>query len=136
MEYGQIVDPDYNNFAPRVGLAYQVNKSTVIRAGGGIYYSTDNANELQFEIVGVPFYSSQTLNATTPTLSVGNLFPAAGVGASFNPFTLNLHNRTPYVSQWTFDVQHTFAGNNFVEIGYAGSTAQKLPQDTTPIQGI
>jgi hypothetical protein len=131
----EIVDPDYNNFAPRVGLAYQVNKSTVIRAGGGIYYSTDNANELQFEIVGAPFYSSQTLNATTPTLSLSNLFPAAGVGASFNPFTLNPRSRTPYVSQWTFDVQHTFAGNNFVELGYSGSTAQKLPQRYNPDSG-
>ena len=126
----EIVDPDYNNFAPRVGLAYQLNKSTVIRAGGGIYYATDNANELQFEIVGAPFYSSQTLtsNAAKPTLSLGNLFPGAETGASFNPFTLNLHNRTPYISQWTFDVQHTFGSNNFVEIGYSGNTGQKLPQ--------
>ncbi len=124
----EIVDPDYNNFAPRVGFAYQLTRNTVVRAGGGIYYATDNANELQFEIVGAPFYSSQTLTATTPTLSLNNLFPAAGVGAVFNPFTLNLHNRTPYVSQWTFDVQHTFGSNNFVEVGYSGNTAQKLPQ--------
>lgn len=124
----EIVDPDFNNFAPRLGFAYQVNRNTVIRAGAGIYYSTDNANELQFEIVGAPFYSSQTLTATTPTLSLTNLFPAAGVGAVFNPFTLNLHNRTPYVSQWTFDIQHTFGSNNFVEIGYTGNSAQKLPQ--------
>jgi hypothetical protein len=125
-----IVDPDYKNFAPRVGLAYQITKSTVFRAGGGIYYSTDNANELQFEIVGAPFYSSQTLtsNTTTPTLSLNNLFPAAGVGASFNPFTLNLRNRTPYVSQWTADIQHTFGSNNFVEIGYTGNAGRKLPQ--------
>ncbi len=126
----EIVDPDYNNFAPRLGLAYQFTRNTVIRAGAGIYYATDNANELQFEIVGAPFYSSQTLtsNATTPTLSLNNLFPGATTGASFNPFTLNLHNRTPYVSQWTFDVQHTFGSDNFVELGYTGNTGQKLPQ--------
>ena len=124
----QIVDAEYNNFAPRVGLAYQVTRNTVFRAGAGIYYATDNANELQFEIVGVRFYSSQTLNssATTPTLSLSNLFPAAGVGAAFNPFTLNLHNRTPYVSQWNADLQHSFGSDNFVEIGYSGNTGQKL----------
>ena len=126
----QIVNPDYNNFAPRVGLAYQFAKNTVFRAGAGIYYATDNANELQFEIVGAPFYSSQTLtsNPTTPTLSLSNLFPSAGVGASFNPFTLNLNNRTPYVSQWTADIQHTFGSSSFLEIGYSGITVQKLPQ--------
>ena len=132
----EIVDPDYNNFAPRVGLAYQVNKNTVIRAGGGIYYSTDNANELQFEVVGAPFYTSQTITSTTPSISLSNLFPAIGTGGgSFNPFTLNNHNRTPYVSQWTFDVQHTFGANNFLEIGYTGSTSQKLPQRYNPGSG-
>ncbi len=131
----EIVDPDYNNFAPRVGLAYQLNKNTVMRAGGGIYYSTDNANELQFEIVGAPFYSSQTITATTPTIALNGLFPAAGVGAAFNPFTLNPKNRTPYVSQWTFDIQHTFGSNNFIELGYNGSTSQKLPQRYNPDSG-
>ena len=41
----------------------------MVRAGGGIYYATDNANELQFEIVGYPFYSTQTAqsSATAPS---------------------------------------------------------------------
>jgi hypothetical protein len=33
------VDPDWNNFAPRVGVAYLLNNKTTIRAGAGIYYS-------------------------------------------------------------------------------------------------
>ena len=33
-----LVHPDYNNWAPRVGLAYQVMPKTVIRAGYGISY--------------------------------------------------------------------------------------------------
>ncbi|MCX6612408.1 MAG: TonB-dependent receptor [Acidobacteria bacterium] len=39
--------PDYNNFAPRLGLAWQLDKSnrTVLRAGYGIYY---NVLELSF----------------------------------------------------------------------------------------
>ncbi|MGH9942191.1 MAG: TonB-dependent receptor, partial [Pyrinomonadaceae bacterium] len=37
----RIFDPDYNNFAPRVGLAYLLNpggRPTVVRAGYGIFY--------------------------------------------------------------------------------------------------
>jgi outer membrane receptor protein involved in Fe transport len=38
-----IVDPDWNNFAPRVGIAYRPTfaKNTVVRGGFGIYYATD-----------------------------------------------------------------------------------------------
>ena len=32
------LNPDYNNFAPRVGLAYRATNKTVIRTGYGIYY--------------------------------------------------------------------------------------------------
>src|SRR6202044_2834738 len=33
-----LIKPDLNNFAPRIGLAYQVNDKLVIRAGAGIFY--------------------------------------------------------------------------------------------------
>ena len=66
-----IVDPDWNNFAPRAGFAYRpaFAKNTVVRGGFGIYYATDNWNELQFEVMGPPFYQSQTLTSdpTKPT---------------------------------------------------------------------
>src|SRR5450755_1391452 len=37
---GQLYDKDYNNFAPRIGLAYDITGTghTVIRAGWGIFY--------------------------------------------------------------------------------------------------
>jgi Carboxypeptidase regulatory-like domain/TonB dependent receptor len=128
----QIVDPDYNNFAPRFGFAYQpaFAKNTVIRGGAGIYYATDNFNEEQFKVQGAPFYQSQTINSnpTTPTLFMDQLLPSFTSSPSTNPFTFNRLNRTPYISQWTFDIQHSFAGNNFIELGYLGSTGQKLPQ--------
>jgi hypothetical protein len=128
----EIVDPDYNNFAPRIGFAYQPGflKNTVIRGGAGIYYATDNYNEEQFKVQGAPFYQSQTINSnpTNPTLFMNQMLPSFTASPSTNPFTFNRLNRTPYISQWTFDIQHSFAGNNLIEIGYAGSTGQKLPQ--------
>ena len=32
------VDTDYNNFSPRLGLAWNVADKTVIRSGWGIFY--------------------------------------------------------------------------------------------------
>lgn len=127
-----IVDPDYNNFAPRFGFAYRPGflKNTVIRGGAGTFYSTDNFNEEQFKVIGPPFYQSQTLNSnpTTPTLFMSQMMPAFSASPNLNPFSFDRHNRTPYVNQWSFGVQRTFAHDYVVELDYAGSTGNKLPQ--------
>lgn len=128
-----IVDPDWNNVAPRVGFAYSpsFSKNTVVRGAFGVFYATDNWNELQFEVVLPDYYSTQTLNSdpTKPTLAMSSLFPVATLGGGTSvPFSLDKRSRTPYVQQWDFDIQHTFAHNMFLDVGYIGDTGQKLPQ--------
>jgi hypothetical protein len=127
-----IVDPDYNNFAPRFGFAYRPNftKNTVVRGGFGVYYATDNFNEEQFKVIGPPFYQSQTLNSdpTAPTLLMSQMMPSLTASPNLNPFSFDRHNRTPYVSQWSFGIQRTIKQNYVVEVEYVGSTGQKLPE--------
>jgi hypothetical protein len=127
-----IVDPDWNNFAPRFGFAYRpaLAKNTVMRGGFGTYYATDNFNEEQFKVIGPPFYQSQTLNSdpTKPTLLMSNMLPSFAASPNLNPFSFDRRNRTPYVNQWSFGLQHTFQQDYVAEVEYAGSTGQKLPQ--------
>ncbi|HVW86950.1 MAG TPA: hypothetical protein VHB50_19825, partial [Bryobacteraceae bacterium] len=127
-----IVDPDYNNFAPRLGFAWRPSfmKNTVVRGGAGIYYATDNWNELQFEVIGPPFYQSQTLNSdpSKPTLFMGNMLPSFAASPNLNPFSFDRHSRTPYLSQWSFGIQRTFHQDYLFELEYQGSTGQKLPE--------
>jgi hypothetical protein len=128
-----IVDPDWNNFAPRVGFAYSPSflHNTVVRGAYGVFYATDNWNELQFEVILPAYYLSQTLNSNpkTPTLPMSSLFPVGTLGGGTDvPFSLDKRSRTPYVQQWNFDIQHTFAHDMFLDIGYIGNVGQKLPQ--------
>lgn len=127
-----VVDPDWNNFAPRLGFAYRPTflKNTVIRGGAGIFYATDNFNEEQFKVIGPPFYQSQTLNSdpTKPTFLMSQMLPSFNASANLNPFSFDRHNRTPYLSQWSFGVQRTFKRDYLFELSYAGSTGQKLPE--------
>jgi outer membrane receptor protein involved in Fe transport len=129
-----IVDPDRNNWAPRIGFAYRPKflKNTVVRGGGGIYYSTDNFNELQFDIAGSPFYVSQSaIQSHTTPASIYNpfgsntqTFPEPGA----NIFTLVKTSRTPYQEQWGLSVQREFGANYLVEVEYAGGAGRKLGQ--------
>ena len=128
-----IVDPDWNNFAPRVGFAYspEFAKNTVVRGAFGMFYATDNWNELQFLVIQPDFYTTQTLNSdpTKPTLSLEHLFPAGTLGGGTTvPFSVDKRNRTPYVQQWDFDIQRSFSRNLFLDVGYMGNVGQKLPQ--------
>ncbi|HTV54571.1 MAG TPA: carboxypeptidase regulatory-like domain-containing protein [Terriglobia bacterium] len=130
-----VINPDYDNIAPRMGFAWSPSflKKTVVRAAGGIFYGTDNWNELQFMVIAPLYYSSQTLTSspTKPTLSLENLFPVATPSTSSSaPFSLDKENRTPRVFEWTLDMQHRFGGNWMVDLGYLGNRGNELDQRT------
>lgn len=124
-----VVDPDYNNYAPRLGLSYSPAflKNTVIRAGVGTYFSTDQLNGEQWKIVGGSFYQAQTVYSDPgkPTLSMNNMMPSFTASTSTSPFTWDRLSRTPYVNQWSFNIQHSFSDSTMLELSYLGSTSQK-----------
>ncbi len=70
------VKPDRNNFAPRIGLAYQVAPKTVVRAGYGIFYTLEDAgyhvwaNNPPF-VISIGLTSDQINPSTSPTPSMG-----------------------------------------------------------------
>ncbi|HEY0321456.1 MAG TPA: TonB-dependent receptor [Pyrinomonadaceae bacterium] len=89
-----IYDPDRNNFGPRVGLAYSNNffgnKTTVIRAGYGLYYD---------QIIGAVVSQSRNVYPTFLTLNTAGGSVTGGVAIRdftlFNPaFSVNFGNNT------------------------------------------
>jgi hypothetical protein len=123
-----IVQPDKNNWSPRIGIAYSLNSRTVIRAGFGVYFDNLNLNELQFTRLVPPFYGNYTLNpAVGSPLLADSLFPSLSNIAQFPaPFSVDPNNRTPYSSQWNFNVQQSFWHNFVFEAAYTGSSTHKL----------
>lgn len=57
-----IVDGDHNNFAPRVGFAYQWNRKLVVRGGYGMFYGLRDQNQETSQFSGN--------NPNVPTLTV------------------------------------------------------------------
>jgi hypothetical protein len=139
---------DHANFAPRLGLAWDPTGSgkTVLRAGGGIIYETVNwesflalNNSMGLSTIptggigvtpGGGSIAVGTINFDGSNLDWFNtVFPTGTINCGANPCSIlgvvrNL--KTPYVWNWTLNVQHAFTNNLSFEVAYVGDHGSKL----------
>ena len=140
-----------DNFAPRIGLTWQPwgAENTVIRAGWGMYYTTQYDITSQYSVVSQYIsVNNQVSNATTspnPTYVLGvNAMPPVTVGqitaAEVPTITgaiqyLSAHQHSPGISQWNLDLQHTFARAYLFDVAYIGNEAHHLQKNWNPWDG-
>lgn len=119
--------PDRNNFAPRVGLAWQARKRLVFRAGYGIYFNPEIAVE-SYDLVlnGLLNIANETQGNLQPVLTTRNGFAATAVSGFPSYFGLDPSARTPYVQQWTSNLQYELPGRTLLELAYLGSKGTDL----------
>ena len=123
-----ILQKDFNNFGPRVGVAYNLTDRMVVRSGFGIYYDNLNLNELQFTRLIPPYYGQFSLNpGVGAPLQVDTLFPDLNNIPQFPaPFSLDPDNRTPYTMQWNVNFQRSLGRDYMAEVAYTGSQSRSL----------
>jgi hypothetical protein len=129
-----IREPDYNNFAPRVGLAFTLNDKTTVRAGYGVFYIHNYLWELQAHRGQWPYALSQgvsVLNRGTSLTPIDAMFSA---DTSVTPGTIpsvlwsaDRKDRFGYTQQWNIGVQRELADELMLEVGYVGSKGTKVP---------
>ena len=73
---------EQKNFSPRVGLAYQLNSKTVIRAAYGIFYNSTFVQELQDLRKFWPYTPQELFTANTGTTPDLLITDAARTGIS------------------------------------------------------
>ncbi len=134
---GKIYHDTTNNWAPRVGLAYRLTDTTVIRAGFGIFYDNWAAvNQASQNYEGSwPDLGQQLGNnlnvptAAAPLPSVTGLNPfAAGAGLfpAATPFNqvqwfMDPYAKNPYSMQWNFGIAKELNNTTTVTVDYVGS---------------
>jgi outer membrane receptor protein involved in Fe transport len=140
-------NPDRNNFAPRLGLAYRLGSKSVLRAGAGIFYGTEwgvGTGSTNFGSTGFSTTTNQlvSLDGVTPISFLNNPFPNSlnqPSGSKLGPATAlgqsiifsDLGDVIPYSEQWNFNIQRELPGSVLLEVGYAGSHGLKLPVSLT-----
>ena len=143
----RLIATDYNNFAPRLGIAYSPNGRWVVRSGFGFFYSQESKNSIFDLNRGL---GGRTGRVPDNTYSAPNFGYSNFINASVLPVTLPIgltwgadyHLPTTYTMSYIFNVQRQLGRATTVEAGYNGSlsrhtanlinAAQPLP-GTTPV---
>ena len=151
-----IFNPDYHNFGPRAGFAYQPYTGTVVRGGFGMFFDQININPfldfrppisaadgLEDNPVGpnpVDSYSRNSYNWTSAQAGNASIFPGVTTclgnfatdpnclnsSQIFNVFSVNKGFRTPYFFNYNFNVEKSLGSAAVFQLGYVGSQGRKL----------
>jgi hypothetical protein len=119
---------NYRDFAPRVGIAYQLNSKTVVRSAYGIFYNSTFVQELQDMRKFWPFTVQQVFVANTgtiPDLRITDAGPPFSNTSAIGGWPQNPENRTPYSQQWNLTIQRQLMEDLTLDIGYVGSANKK-----------
>jgi hypothetical protein len=134
---------DNNNFAPRIGFAWQAASRVVLRSGFGVFFnpttgigpSTGSSGALSYN-ANTPIVSSND-GGRTPFATLQNPFPA-GINQPENGANglrtflgqsvsaINRGDRTPYTMQWNFNIQYQLGPSQLFDVAYAGNAGVKL----------
>lgn len=130
----------HNNFAPRIGAAYQLGSKTVLRGGYGFGWNYWNRMaSAEFLNTNAPFVTR--FSALNSAANLGNLCTANNFANCFRtreqgyPVTppsnviLYIDPKTPwgYVQNWHFTVQRTIMKDTLIDMAYVGNRADHLP---------
>jgi hypothetical protein len=136
-----LVHPDYKDFGPRLGFAYNVTPTTVFRGGYGISYSFFNRVGSAQEGINAP---QAIFGLLTQSIPAGGPVPATFLTAqnsfstgidnpsNFKPTSSNIDyipsdTRWPYIQSWFLSVQRQLSKDTVLEVSYNGNHALRLP---------
>jgi hypothetical protein len=143
---------DRNNWAPRLGFAYQLASNTVLRGGAGVFYGMNVATNFQyagpaFAKTASMFFSKDNFATQFACLGPSNIqtscispFPGGlappqgttygklaqwGFGNSSDLDTGTARNAEIY--QWNLGIQHLFPGQIVIGVDYSANRSTHLP---------
>ena len=136
--------PPWSNFAPRLGVAYQLTNKLVLRAGAGLFYNRVGMNEFFHSVQeGNPYAATVALG---PQSTISNPYPAQPAYGTFGQRWANLTANcttqactsglnhvflypdihTPLTRSYNVNLQWEVAPRMVLEAAYVGSSSINL----------
>ncbi len=131
-------NPDKNNLQPRVGVAYQIARNTVLRGGYGLFYLGAAGGQPATGYSASTPLTASADGGNTPRVNLVNAFPEGlirpqassqglatllGQGVSFG----YLDRVIPYAHQYSVGVERNLPGGILVEASYSGNETRRYP---------
>jgi hypothetical protein len=105
-----------NQFQPRIGIAYQVDPKTVIRAGAGRFITRMGLLDNIFPGVNSPFQPFVTVQNVSVDNPGVDLVP--GVAAPLTLTTLNPNLKPPEAWNWNFTMERELPLHSVLSVAY------------------
>ncbi len=123
-----LVEPDRNNFAPRIGVAWKPLKKVVVRSGYGWNYNLAQYASLIQQLAFQPPFAVTATNtiAACPGITLADGFSSCAPPSVSNSYAVDPNYRLGYVQLWNLDVQTELGRGVFMNIGYNGSKGTHL----------
>jgi hypothetical protein len=124
--------PDYfskirwGQWQPRAGFAYRMNDKTVIRAGGGRFFTRLGVSDSVFLGGNPPFQP-------TANVSFGSADNPGGTSANSLPLTVTTQSRdfkNPEAWNWNFTVERELPFKSTLSVGYVGRRGLHLQRES------
>jgi hypothetical protein len=145
-------------FAPRIGLAYNINPNTVIRSGYGIFwipsYVAFSLNPLNDQVNAAATTYTGTVDGTHPINTIALPFPSgiseppgrslgtAGTQQFLTQVVQSITEAEPsdhpegYVQQWNLNIERNLSQGFFFSAAYVGAKGTHLAQYSQQIDQI
>jgi outer membrane receptor protein involved in Fe transport len=143
------MQPDYHNFDPRVGVAYRLSSTSVLRAGFGIstmsfpidLFAYNYPVEPTQQISSLSSYGPAIISGATTASFTGGFpalppfaLPSSGMIPANTPsllnqsyYAINTHWTNPYLISWNIAYERRLPGQWIVDVAYVGNRGVDTP---------
>jgi hypothetical protein len=131
-----LINPDKNNFSPRIGIAWRPfpKKQFLIRSGYGIYYNGSIYNQFPSRLASQPPFANtlSVTNSIANPLTIENGFTAVAAQDIKNTYAIARDYRVGYAQTWNFLIQTNLPKALVLEVGYLGTKGTRLDIERSP----
>jgi predicted heme/steroid binding protein len=119
-------DIQWGDIQPRVGIAYQLNNKTVLRAGGGRFFTRLGVSDSIFLGGNPPFQPNASV-------SFGSVDNPGGSGTNSVPLVVTTQSKAfknPEAWSWNFTVERELFWKSLLSVGYVARRGLHLQRES------